>query len=208
MEKHVYFIRHGQTDSNIDGIHRGRHAMLTDEGRDQAETVAKRIAKIGIDALLASSFPRALDTAAVIAQRTGLDVEAQDIFVEWLEPTPMFGKHKDDPHIRALYDEIVDATDEHYRHSDEETFAEFSGRAAQALRLLETHPSDRICVVTHGGFLHALFGTMVFKDRFTKAHFTGLLQHLHTTNTGITHARYDAGHGWRIMSWNDRAHLG
>jgi len=60
MEKHVYLVRHGQSDSNVDGVYRGRDAVLTDTGREQARIVAERIERIGVKALITSKFPRAV----------------------------------------------------------------------------------------------------------------------------------------------------
>ncbi|MBI2025675.1 histidine phosphatase family protein [Candidatus Kaiserbacteria bacterium] len=210
MEKHVYLIRHGESESNVDGVYRGRDAELTDTGREQAKAVAGRIKRIGVEALITSTFPRAHETAAIIGECIGLPVETEEQFGEWAEPTHIFGKHRDDPDRTAEREAVFAAhQDPHYRHTDEETFAELVARAEAVLRMLREHTKSRICVVTHGGFLRILVGVMVFGPDFTKKTFHHLLWHFPTTNTGVTYVKSgDEMRGWQVVTWNDQSHLG
>jgi len=82
MEKHIYFMRHGESESNVDGIYRGKEAKLTETGRKQASTAAGRIEKIGVEAIISSVFPRAHDTAVIIGERIGITTEPNDLFGE------------------------------------------------------------------------------------------------------------------------------
>lgn len=209
MEKHIYFIRHGESDSNADGIHRGSEARLTEKGYSQAAAAAKRIKNIGVEALITSTFPRATETAAVIGDLIGLKLEQNEIFREWSESTNAIGLHRDD-HVRKSAREAIFAAhhDPHHRHTDEETFAELSARADAALLVLKEHPASRICVVTHGGFLRAMVGAMTFGSDFTKKAFHHILLHFIVVNAGITYAvMEDESHGWRVVTLNDRSHL-
>lgn len=210
MEKHIYFVRHGESEENQSGIHIGPNAGLTDTGRKQAHTVAKRIERIGVDALISSPFIRARDTAISIAERTGLAIEVNEHLGEWIEPSHLIGLHIDDPvrkSVRAAIRAVTDNPD--FRHSDEETFSELLSRARVTIRALEEHSAERICVVTHGGFLRAVVGEMLFGSGFTKKDFIGLINNLITTNTGVTYARYtEAYPRWQLITWNDQSHLG
>lgn len=209
MEKHVYFVRHGKSETNTDGIYRGRGAELTDEGRAQAQAVAERIARVGVDAVVASTYARAIETATIIGDHVGLSVTEEMSLREWEHPTVVLHRHKEDPEVREILGKWFAAPeDPHARHSDEETFAMLQSRARDALGFLETHPASRLCVVTHGAFLVVLLGAMVFGEQFTKAEFIHLFKHLFMGNTGITYAHYTPEKGWRIVSWNDMAHLG
>lgn len=210
MEKHVYFVRHGESESNVDGIYRGEEAQLTESGRTQARTVAERIRRLGVEAVISSTFLRAHDTASAIGERLDLPVETVKLFGEWAEPTHILGTHRDDPEREAERDAIFAAHhDPHYRHHDEETFAELVARAEAALRALREHPASRICVVTHGGFLRILTGIIILGSDFTKKNFYRMLRHLLTTNTGITYVKLeDEARGWRMVTWNDQSHLG
>lgn len=206
-EKHIYFVRHGESESNVDDIYRGAAALLTGKGREQAAAMAQQIALTEPTTLLVSDFPRALDTAAAIAKVTGLSPEQQEVFREWREPTVIFGKHRDDAEAREILTHIQTATDADYRYSNEENFAELMTRAHTALTFLEEHDAPRICVVTHGGFLRVLLGNILFGDSFTHEHFIKSFKIVPMYNTGITHIVSRPEHRWELISWNDHKHL-
>lgn len=210
MEKHVYFVRHGETDSNVDKIYRGREAALTETGRAQARLVAERVASLGVGALISSDFPRAHDTATIISERIGLPVESEPVFGEWREPSHMHGTHKEEPENKEFFANLYSAlTKDDHRHADEETHAELVVRAQEALQLLIDHPAERICVVTHGGFLAALFGTIVFDADFSRRDSLRILRHVASHNTGVSEAVFsDEKPYWRIITWNDLRHFG
>jgi len=71
----LIFWRHGQTDFNAAARVQGQYdAALSDLGRAQAAAAAKRLAAIGPGAIYSSDLQRAADTAAALAQETGLPV--------------------------------------------------------------------------------------------------------------------------------------
>lgn len=209
MEKHIYFVRHGQSESNVDHVHRGKDAELTEQGRAQAAIVADRVAKLGVEALISSDFIRAQDTAAAISEKIALLVQEEPIFGEWLETSENIGRHREHPENKASFQHLFDnAHDPHAKYGDEESFHELATRAESCLSLLAEHPAERICVVTHFAFLSVIIGAVLFRDKFTKAEFLDLFMHLFSDNTGITYIRYDDARGWRLATWNDSAHLG
>lgn len=209
MEKSVYFIRHGESEENVTHVHIGKHAALTEIGREQAKLVAERIERIGVDAVISSPFTRALDTATAIAEKSGISLETNELFGEWLEPSHVNGLHRDDAVRSAVITAIQTNLDHEYRHTDEENFAELLARAEAALAALAEHKSDRLCVVTHGGFLRVMVGLILFREAFTKKDFMQLMYNLKTVNTGVTYARYtDDEKGWQLLTWNDQSHLG
>ncbi len=210
MEKHIYFVRHGESDSNKDGIFRGYQSMLTEFGREQARIVAERIERIGVEALVSSTLPRALDTATAISKRIGQPIEENDVFVEWREPSAIHMRHRDEPEVQELHNKLLNRHDNpHHRQLDEETVAELKERAVQAFRFLDKHVASRICVVTHGAYLRILLGTVLFGNEFNPSHFKDFFQHLVTSNTGVSYMRnLKPEFGWQLVSWNDSAHLG
>ncbi len=71
----LIFWRHGQTDFNAAARVQGQFdAALSDIGRMQAAAAAKRLAAFNPDILVSSDLRRAADTAAALAQETGLPV--------------------------------------------------------------------------------------------------------------------------------------
>jgi probable phosphoglycerate mutase len=75
----LYFVRHGESQANVDEIFAGPHyyAPLTANGRDRAASEAARLKNesITFDTIIASPIERATDTAKIIAEGTGFDIE-------------------------------------------------------------------------------------------------------------------------------------
>jgi broad specificity phosphatase PhoE len=65
----LYIVRHGESEGNALGNLQG-HAptSLTDNGRQQAEKLAKRLKDENIDVILSSDLPRAKETTDIIAK--------------------------------------------------------------------------------------------------------------------------------------------
>lgn len=65
----LYFVRHGQTDWNIEHKIMGRTDIgLNDEGRRQAQVMREKLSAIHFDHILSSPLKRAAETAEIISQ--------------------------------------------------------------------------------------------------------------------------------------------
>jgi probable phosphoglycerate mutase len=164
----VVLIRHGQTESNLESRWQGRqHGMLTAEGRDQARRLASVVP--AVDGLYSSPLGRALDTAAEIAGRLGIDVTQLDDLAEM-----SFGRWEN-----LTSDEIMKSFPEEWerfqaghdvpRGGNGETFGDAGRRLASAVEAIaDRHPAGVAGAVTHGGVSRAyvahLLGTS-FLDR-------------------------------------------
>ena len=71
----LYLIRHADPDYATDSI--------TEEGRLEAAALGERMAGEDLDRLYASPLGRAQQTAAAVAERTGLTIQTQDWTAEW-----------------------------------------------------------------------------------------------------------------------------
>ena len=73
-KKEFYFVRHGQTDSNI-GIWRDGHedAPLNETGRSQAQSIESIIASLPIKTVCYSPLKRAVETKTLITPRLNAD---------------------------------------------------------------------------------------------------------------------------------------
>ena len=70
----IYLARHGQTPYNEEGRFQGwSDVPLTALGIEQAEELAGRVAGIGPGLLVSSSLERALQTARIVGEKTGLE---------------------------------------------------------------------------------------------------------------------------------------
>ncbi len=86
-----YAARHGLTQANVEG----RRAGMTDvpllpEGRVQARRLGARLPGLGVARLLASPIERALETARIAAEVSGLAMEVDDRLRE-VDPGPWSG---------------------------------------------------------------------------------------------------------------------
>ncbi len=73
-QRHLYILRHGQTDYNLNRKIQGRgiNAPLNETGRWQASRVAEVLREKPLERLYSSGMDRAIQTADVIAQVIGL----------------------------------------------------------------------------------------------------------------------------------------
>lgn len=72
----LYLIRHGETSWNVEGRYQGQFdPPLNERGRRQAETTAKTLAPLGFEAIYSSDLARAYQTAAALAEVTGLPIQ-------------------------------------------------------------------------------------------------------------------------------------
>ena len=79
----VLLIRHGQSEGNAEGRFGGHTATpLSPRGRQQAEATAKMLVSDSITAIYSSDLPRAVDTAAPLAELAGLTINATEAFRE------------------------------------------------------------------------------------------------------------------------------
>ncbi|HSI21359.1 MAG TPA: histidine phosphatase family protein [Verrucomicrobiae bacterium] len=83
MPADIYLVRHGQNEDNIEGILNGhRDRPLTELGREQARTVAKKLKDNGIQVIYSSPLKRAHETAQIIGSLLGLPVTVLPDLIE------------------------------------------------------------------------------------------------------------------------------
>jgi len=75
----LYMVRHGATPLTGEDRFSGAVGVdLSDEGRRQAERLGERLRGEGITAIYASPLARTLETARLVAGRSGLPIETRD----------------------------------------------------------------------------------------------------------------------------------
>ena len=208
--KTVYFVRHGQVESNVKKLHQGPDDPLTELGRKQSEFIARRVANLPVDALIASPYVRTKETAKIIAQTIGVEPEYSELFVENRVPSRFVGVPEDSPEAQEAFAIIRSNYGPGFRFEDEESYDEHALRATAALSLLSERPEEHILVVTHGTFLKTLLAHVVFDMSPSPKEIRRVITHLQTTNTGITICTHGADRmvPWMLEVFNDHAHLG
>ena len=72
----VYLVRHGATVLTAEDRFAGAtNVQLSDEGRNQARGLARRLAQTKIGAVYASPMDRTVETATIVAEPHGLEVK-------------------------------------------------------------------------------------------------------------------------------------
>ncbi len=144
--KHLYFMRHGLSVMNQQGIFSSSSdTSLAEEGIMQCHEAAKTFKGIRIDAIITSPLKRAYDSARIIAEDIGFPVDkiiVSDYLVERdfgpLEGTQYTRKHNLDQ---------IDGVE----HSTSVIV-----RAEAAMQLINQLDADTVFVVGHGSIGRAL----------------------------------------------------
>jgi probable phosphoglycerate mutase len=200
----ILLIRHGESQAAhmdkpfplVDG-----HAdpELADSGREQAERLAERLAKVPIDALYVTSLCRTAQTAAPLAERLGLTPQVEpDLrevnLGEW--EAGVFRKMVAENHPIA---ERMWAEERWDVIPGAEPADAFAARTSGALtRIAAAHPDQLVAVVVHGGVIAVLLSMATGSRPFA---FLGA-DNASISRLAITPQR------WILRGYNDTAHLG
>lgn len=208
--KTVYLVRHGESESNAGPVNRGPAAKLTPRGYEQAAFIAERAAKLPIDAIVSSAYPRASETARLIAERTHMVVEYADLFRERVRPSEQVGLARGSDAFREIDDEVFNNFGPGHRFSNEENFDDLKERAGKALLFLEQHPARHLLLVGHGLFARVLLSRVVFGESVTATEMLAAIRTFKNENTGLSVLQHGANAyvPWQVVVWNDHAHLG
>jgi alpha-ribazole phosphatase len=152
----VYLARHGESDWNAANRFQGHSDRpLTEEGRRQADALAELVAQENVDAIYSSPLIRALETARIVAARTGLEVTELDGLRE-VDTGSWSGLSRAD--VQERFPEgferwIAGGSG----WEDGETYEEMGERVLRAIRAIAAaHPNGRVLVVSHGGPIRAV----------------------------------------------------
>ncbi len=205
----LYLVRHGESSGNAANIIQSDSEILTALGEKQAQLLAKRLSKIPLELIVASPLTRTKRTAEIIAANLSTPIEYSDLIVEKRVASAYIGKHVSEPEVKEMIQKVRASYDfPDQAHWDEETFGEFTKRINEFLEGMIGLGKENIAVVTHGNTMRMIIGQMMFKGKINGKEFRQIMEYFETINTGITWCTYFPEKGWRLMTWNDHAHLG
>jgi broad specificity phosphatase PhoE len=148
-----WFMRHGETDWNRDGLIQGSADIpLNAAGRAQAEAACGKLAGRGITAVWSSPLQRARATAEIVAASLGLSVVVEPGLRE-----ASFGVHEGE----VIGDWFTAWAAENAVPEGGESFAALGVRAVAAMNVVLAGGGLPF-VVAHGGFFRAVRGVMGF----------------------------------------------
>ncbi|HEX2194725.1 MAG TPA: histidine phosphatase family protein [Candidatus Limnocylindria bacterium] len=205
MTDRLLLIRHGVTTWNREGRFQGHlDAPLGDDGRLEASLLGERLAgeDLAQARLVTSPLGRAAETARIVARAAGLRGPESDSRLMEIGQGEWEGR---------THAELVEQDGERYaawraRAGEDqppgaETIAAALERVSAALDELGADLAPTICVVSHGGLL-----------RLAARHLLSLQARrawlMDVDNASLSELqRVGSGDGWRLVRWNDTAHL-
>ena len=197
----LILVRHGETDWNRESRLQGHlPTLLNARGRHEAKLLARRISEEQPNRLYSSDLPRAMETAEMIAEATGLEIMAAPELRE-----AHFGKWEG-----KTYAEVQDESPGNFNAWVESDFRQAppGGESAGELReriiafLAEValqHPNETSVLVSHGG-----------PCKYAIAHTLGISPtgiHRYAVDNASVHIIEIGAYGWRLTTLNDTCHL-
>lgn len=197
-----YLIRHGETLWNRQGRYQGATDIeLSEEGKEQAELLAKRFQYLPLDAIYVSPLKRAMATAEPVGRITGITPIVDEHFKEI-----NFGEWEGHsiPELTEKYGESYTKFFENpFKHPfpGEGSFDKVTERSVAGFEaLLQKHKGQHVAIVSHGGLLRVmLVGIMGMDIEFYRKTWM--------TNTSITTVDVMENGKRLLMTLNDKAHL-
>jgi broad specificity phosphatase PhoE len=151
-------LRHGQSTWNQLHLIQGQNdeAVLNQEGQEQARLAAAALADHHFDAIISSDLARTLETAAIVGEQLGLDIELATALRE-----RSYGVLEGRPASEMT---LAESGISGYRVVDEdasplegESLRQLWQRAGDFVDELRSNRADqRLLLVTHGGTIRAL----------------------------------------------------
>ncbi len=201
----VVLVRHGESEVTVRRIIGGPRSCsgLSELGVRQAERLRDRLAESGeleATALYSSAYPRARETAEIIAPALGLDVTIE----------ADFGEHDPGPDCDGLsFQDFVDQFGMPDWETDPfgvtfpggESIAQFHQRVGAAWAdVVRVNRGGVIVIACHGGVVDVIMRQVL------RSPMTGAFD-LHTLNTSLTEFTHSRPDRWQLVRYNDTAHL-
>lgn len=153
----LYFIRHGETEWNVEGRLQGRlNSNLTENGIRDAKRLGKRLAETDFEAVYASPSKRTLETAKLILDKRVLPFKTEERLME-INLGEWEGRTIDE--IKEFDPEVYHLYQEHPTQfkGTGESFEDVRSRLETVLKELEkNHQSGNLLIVTHGVVIKVL----------------------------------------------------
>ena len=152
----LYFVRHGQTDWNVQGKLQGHADIpLNDAGRMEAAGLSKKICAINFDLCFSSDLQRAIETAQILTATRPLAIKLIPALRE-----RNFGLWEG-----RLFSELLEYEKRGQPFPEIETDEEIQKRTSSLLdEIVNNYPGATILVVTHGGVIRSLLAHLLNID--------------------------------------------
>ena len=199
--RRLVLLRHGQTQSNVDGVWQGHlDVELTDTGRAQAHAAGAALAAYRPVRLVCSDLQRALVTAQAVGDAAGLEPEVDPRWREYhvgqwqgLTTAEVIARHPEE-RLAALRGEDLP------RGIDGESPGQVAERVRPALAELAERlgPGECGIVVSHGGTVRVMLSVLLGIDNV-------MVTRLFATPGNCQWSELvETDTGWRLVGYNLR----
>ncbi|KAK2410945.1 phosphoglycerate/bisphosphoglycerate mutase family protein [Trifolium repens] len=198
----IVVVRHGETAWNaISKIQGQLDVELNEAGRQQAAAVGDRLSReYKLSVIYSSDLQRASETAEIIASKCGgvevvKDADLRERHLGDLQGLVYSEMAKTEP---TAYKAFMSKNEDMEIPGGGESLVQLYDRSTDALlRIAMKHIGERVVVVTHGGFIRALYKRACPNGRTPGK----------VLNTSVSVFHLDADDKWILKMWGDVSHL-
>jgi broad specificity phosphatase PhoE len=174
----LYFVRHGESEANIQHIisNRGTPFGLTQFGRQQAGILAGNLSHVPVTAIFSSPILRARETADILSKSFALPCQVTEALREY--DCGILEDRSDDAGWslhRKFYEDWTLSW--HWEHKPEggESFLDIRKRFIPFIESLKSSNNEHILLVGHGGLFHLMLPLILtnIDNEFVRAHGIG-----------------------------------
>lgn len=204
MATQLYFIRHGESESNLITQFAGSLDMpLTEKGRQQAGLTAQYLDNVPFSVVYASDLVRAYDTGRAVASSQGIpictDRRLREIFAGEWEGKSYADLEKKFPESYGVWRHQIGLA----HCPGGESVARLQERVCACVEeIVSRHPGETVCVATHATPIR------VMECLWTNTP----LERMHTlpwvSNASVTVVEYDNDGVGHLLERDLHAHLG
>jgi 2,3-bisphosphoglycerate-dependent phosphoglycerate mutase len=196
----LYCVRHGESLYNAEGRVQGQSDVaLSEFGRSQSAAVAEALAEKSLDALYSSPLRRAMETAEVVARRTGLPIQTDPRLKE--VNAGIFQDRLRADLQREFPEELSRWTSEDldYVIPGGESRRQLIARGRAALEAIARENLQHVAVIAHGRLLTVALKNLV---GLAPEDYPRSLE-----NGSITTIRCDGAGRFEVLDWDRVDHL-
>ena len=194
----LLLIRHAEPERIAPGtVAAPADPVLTERGRDQARRLARWLAHEPLDALLTSPLRRAHETASVVGETLGMEVEVVDGLAEYDASADYY----------IPVEELRETRDHHWRAMVEGRWEELGGDDPAVFQrrivpcvdaIIQRFPGGRVAAVCHGGVINVYLAALLGMERHL------WFEPAYTSISRVAAARTGAR---SVVTLNETAHL-
>ena len=200
----VYFVRHGQSESNLITQFAGSLDMpLTEKGRQQAEVTAQFLQSVPLTRVYASDLMRAYATGCAVAESQGIpirgDARLREIFAGEWEGETYSDLERKFPDSYGVWRHQIGLA----QCPGGESVAQLQERVRECVEeIVRKHPGETICTATHATPIRVMECVWTHTP----------LEQMHTipwvSNASVTVAEYDENGIGHLLERDLHDHLG